>query len=879
MSDADLAEPGTLAEPYVRTGPSGPGRQGSLLWLLVLALGLVGAAIALSIMRQEAAEPFVLALLAVFSVVGVVALFAAALGLMRLGEGAAVDLRGLVVDTMGEGILVAAEDGSVLYANAAYRNLTRSSGDSVPVSVDRAFAVYPEAAELIFRLVQAAREKRRWHEEFRVGGETGEDGGTWYRISVRPFEESDRRAADGASVVWRVAEVTYERERQENIYQELQAAIDYLDHAPAGFFSSNASGRIRYMNATLASWLGYDLAQMTDGSLNLSDIVSGDAAALLSQAVPLPGEVKTEILDLDLLRRDGTHLPVRLLHKVSFGADGKPHHSRTLVLNRSPGEDLSEDLRAAQVRFARFFNSAPIAIASIDRGGKVLRTNAAFARMQDSLGLAGGEQRLSGMVSDDDRGALEEALDLAGARQADIAPCDLILAGKEDRSIRLFMAPVDGAEGEEEAAIAYLIDTTEQRRLQAQFAQGQKMQAVGQLAGGIAHDFNNVLTAIIGYGDLLLASHRPTDPAFQDIMNIKQNANRAAGLVRQLLAFSRRQTLLPEVLQLTDAMGDLSVMLGRLLGEKIELKVEHGRDLWLVKADLIQLEQVIINLAVNARDAMSGGGQLKIRTSNVTAAEVGQFDYEGLTPGEYVLIEMADTGSGMTPEVMEKVFEPFFTTKDVGKGTGLGLSTVYGIVKQTGGFIYPESEIGKGTTFRIFLPRYEAGDEAAEAARAEAKAQEGARDGTQAGPQGADGADGAAPRAQEVAKTQDLTGQGTVLLVEDEDAVRAFSSRALSSRGYTVLEAPSGVEALELIDAHDGEIDLVVSDVVMPEMDGPTLLKELRKTHPDIKIIFMSGYAEEAFKRTLEGDEDFAFLPKPFNLKQLAAKVKEILET
>jgi two-component system cell cycle sensor histidine kinase/response regulator CckA len=291
-------------------------------------------------------------------------------------------------------------------------------------------------------------------------------------------------------------------------------------------------------------------------------------------------------------------------------------------------------------------------------------------------------------------------------------------------------------------------------------------------------------------------------------------------------------------------------MLKRLLGEKVELTFEHGTDLWLVKVDQVQLEQVIINLAVNARDAMPEGGQLTIRTRNIEAREAAGMGHAGMPAAEYVMIEITDTGEGMSPEVMEKVFEPFFSTKEVGKGTGLGLSTVYGIIKQTGGFIYPESEPGQGTTFRIFLPRHVATAADEPAKKTEAKP--------------------AAPA--------DLTGEGTVLLVEDEDAVRAFAVRALAARGYTVLEASSGADALEVIEEHGGEIDLVVSDVVMPEMDGPTLLKEIRKRGIEVKVIFMSGYAEDAFKKNLDEGETFQFLQKPFTLKGLATIVKKVME-
>ncbi|WP_292667237.1 ATP-binding protein, partial [Mesorhizobium sp.] len=447
-------------------------------------------------------------------------------------------------------------------------------------------------------------------------------------------------------------------------------------------------------------------------------------------------------------------------------------------------------------------------------------------------------------------------------RQANIEPIDSVLPGNEERHIRFYVnavADTAGGEGAEESAIVYAVETTEQKALEGQMAQSQKMQAVGQLAGGIAHDFNNVLTAIIMASDLLLTNHRPSDPSFPDIMNIKQNANRAASLVRQLLAFSRKQTLRPEVLSLTDVLADLRMLLARLVGNDIKLKIDHGRDLWPVKVDIGQFEQVVVNLAVNARDAMPGGGDLTVRTRNVTLDECKSFAYRELTPADYVLVDVEDTGSGIAPDVLKKIFEPFFTTKEVGKGTGLGLSMVYGIIKQTGGFIFCDSEVGKGTVFRIFLPRH--------IAEVKKQAEPGEAPVTVAAP------------AKPADTAKDLSGSATVLLVEDEDAVRMGGVRALTSRGYTVHEASSGVEALEVFEALGGKVDIVVSDVVMPEMDGPTLLGELRKRQPGIKFVFVSGYAEDAFAKNLPADAHFGFLPKPFSLKQLATIVKDVLES
>ncbi|MEA2981483.1 MAG: two-component system, cell cycle sensor histidine kinase and response regulator CckA, partial [Alphaproteobacteria bacterium] len=365
----------------------------------------------------------------------------------------------------------------------------------------------------------------------------------------------------------------------------------------------------------------------------------------------------------------------------------------------------------------------------------------------------------------------------------------------------------------------------------------------------------------------LLNAHKPTDPSFQDIMQIKQNANRAASLVRQLLAFSRRQTLRPQVLDLGERLEDLTIMLRRLIGEKVKLEVKHGRDLWPVKADISQFEQVIVNLAVNARDAMPGGGKLNVRTANVDAAEAARMQYKGMPAADYVLVEVADTGTGIPHDIIDKIFDPFFSTKEVGKGTGLGLSTVYGIVKQTGGFIYPDSQTGKGTTFRIFLPRHvpDADDDMSDILAPPIVAE---------APSAPAAATSAAASPQPAA---DLNGQGTILLVEDEEGLRALNARGLVSRGYSVLEAGNGVEAMEVFQQHGGRVDLVVSDVVMPEMDGPSLLKELRKRNPALKIIFVSGYAEEAFAKSLPQGEQFSFLAKPFTLKQLVGAVKETM--
>jgi len=744
--------------------------------------------------------------------------------------------------------------GHVVYSNAAYLSMTGATSAQDVRPVERVFIGNPDVSEAVFRLLKAAREGKRQQEEVRIAGQDGAQG-RWLRMRVRPLGQGKREAK---YAVWSVADITRDRERQEDVFKELQHAIEYLDHAPCGFFSVNPAGDVIYVNATLANWLDHDLAEIGSGGLKLTDIVSGDGASLLTSIVAVPGEVKTEVFDIDLRMRGGKTMPVRLYHKLAFGADGMPGASRTLVISRARDEH-SDPERAAEVRFMRFFDHTPMAIATVDRGGAVVRANARFAKLAQSVSPDGAANKsIFRTVNARDRGLLIAAINQAAEGQGDIAPVEAMLDGAKERWGQFFVTSVEENERETEAGIVYLLETTERRALENQINQSQKMDMVGQLAGGIAHDFNNVLSAIMMANDFLLNAHKPTDPSFQDIMQIKQNATRAATLVRQLLAFSRRQTLRPQVLDLGDALSDLTMLLRRLIGEKVKLDLVHGRDLWPVKVDVSQFEQVIVNLAVNARDAMPDGGKLTVKTANVTSDEATQMSYKGMPAADYVRIDISDTGTGIPAEIVDKIFEPFFSTKEVGKGTGLGLSTVYGIVKQTGGFVYVDSEAGKGTTFHIFLPRH----------RAELE--------VHPEPQVTNGA--AKDAAAEPPKPKaDLTGQGTILLVEDEDGLRSLNARGLRSRGYSVIEAANGLEAMEALEEKDGAIDLVVSDVVMPEMDGPTLLREMRKRNPNLKIIFVSGYAEEAFDKSLPENEQFAFLPKPFALSALVEKVKETM--
>jgi len=501
--------------------------------------------------------------------------------------------------------------------------------------------------------------------------------------------------------------------------------------------------------------------------------------------------------------------------------------------------NASAETPPAQSGTIDLFRDAPMGVALADETGKLIQANSAFANFFGAENVDG--RLLADLAGAADRQVAADLLSrtFAGAR---LAPVELRgLQG--ERMAELFASPLAG--GERKRAVLYLVDVSEQKALETKFAQSQKMQAVGQLAGGVAHDFNNLLTVIIGNSEFLLMRHPAGDPSFKEINEIHQNALRAANLVRQLLAFSRKQTLQPRTVALGDALSELGHLLRRLVGEGVEVRLENAPDLWPVHADESQISNAIINLVVNARDAMPRGGTVTIRTANEIVREAAALGSGVMPAGDYVKIEVADTGTGISKEHLTKIFDPFFTTKPVGQGTGLGLATVYGIVKQTGGFITVDSEVGKGATFRIYLPRH----------RADAPS---------------------SPAEPEAAVPRDVTGQDTILLVEDEEAVRSFAARALRMRGYHVLEASGGEEALDIV-KKGASVDLLITDVVMPNMDGPTLVKNIRRIKPSLSVIFMSGYAEEAFRRNEQNAADLHFLPKPFGLKQLAAKVKEVL--
>jgi len=695
-------------------------------------------------------------------------------------------------------------DGSQVHASPGIRTASADSGDGVMARI--AAYIGERSEETLARLLAmrtSALDGRPVRQDFRSGA--GGSTGRWHEITVRLIPSGQ--------LVWRVRDVSARLNNLAVTETRLHTLEAHLDGLAAGVYVEDQDGLLLYANRAMAQWLGRPLEEVRSGTARLKDLADVTVLEGTRSLRPRTGE--------------GALLST---YEAEFESDG-----RTVVCGVAwPKGRGPLSLRTA------IFENAPVGIVVTDDSLMIQDSNALFRRLVNHGAPTG--HSVFDFVDTDDRHRLELI-----TREADKAPVEVKLAREKQTVASVFAAPIQ----ERNAGaghVFHFVDVSEQKRLEVQFAQGQKMQAVGQLAGGIAHDFNNLLTAMIGFCDLLLQRHRQGDQSFADAMQIKQNANRAAGLVRQLLAFSRQQTMQQRVLNVTDVLAELSNLLRRLLGEKVELEMKHDRDPGLVMGDQGQLEQVIINLAVNARDAMPDGGRLMIRTENVTTDSQLEERGEVMPPGSYVCLEVADTGMGISKEVMDHLFEPFFTTKEVGAGTGLGLSTVYGIVRQSGGYVFAHSDgEGKGASFKIYLKRYE-GSQVPDRTVSEGEA------------------------------VGDLTGGGTVLLVEDEDPVRLFSARALRSKGYQVVEARTGEAALEILGDDQEQFDLLVTDMMMPKVDGATLIREARKTRPDMPVICISGYTQESVAKEVVSLPRVYFLPKPFSLKQLAAKVKEAMQ-
>ncbi|MET3589985.1 two-component system cell cycle sensor histidine kinase/response regulator CckA [Bartonella silvatica] len=791
--------------------------------------------------------------LVALAIIGVAVLVLLGMGILRYnGAPLHENLDLSIFNSSNDAIIVSDLSGFVYYSNHTYQKVLTYKPESSCYVV---IASLPGARALSYRLKVAACHHLAAQEELRVEQSifaySAQKTPVWYNISVQPITNRGKKL-----LFWRISDISHLQESHEVLFSNLKEAINHLDQAPFGFVSVNTQGTILYANAVFAEWFSIDLANFTVGQYyfdklfdNFEENSTWNDICLQNNKYQNSGYSSPYKFSLYLNSKTDAKKILSCFMCASFVEDEAIY--RIVIIPQQISEEVEEDQLSFPNIFTEYFDASPFAIAVVEQGGRLLHMNSVFSSL---MGCVDKTINLYDVISHRDRVQLERAFQKITTNKSCTVSIETVLKNNEECHLRLHIMSIKSYYDDllQNFALISVIEITEQKTLEDKMIHSQKMQAVGQLAGGIAHDFNNVLTAILMSCDLLLNTHRSSDPAYADLINIKNNANRAAALVQQLLAFSRKQTLRPEQVDFTDFLSDIRNLLLPLLGNKIQLKIIYGRDLWNVEIDQASFQRVIMNLVINARDAMPDGGIITIATNNITKQQSAEFDHVGFGIGEYVQLTISDTGTGISPAIQEKMFEPFFTTKEVGKGTGLGLSMVYGIIKQTGGYIYCDSKEMEGTTFHIFLPRYIPHNNRESLLQIET--------------------------TEEKEKNTDLTGSATVLLVEDEDAVRMGGVRALQMRGYTVLEAASGVEALAILEENKGDINIIVSDVVMPEMDGPTLLKEVRKNYPDIKFIFVSGYAKDAFAKNLPQDAVFGFLSKPFTLKQLALTVKETLE-
>jgi two-component system cell cycle sensor histidine kinase/response regulator CckA len=739
-----------------------------------------------------------------------------------------------ILDTASEGICAISGAGHVTYVNRRAVEMLGYTGTEEFLGRRIIEFLFADDRAVVDELL------RSWHKgvqsqlDFRLRCRNGSE--LWVLASTSPILDQDGRFA-GALAMF--TDVTARRQAEKALRESEARYRRIVETANEGIWVTGDRLRTEYVNQVMAGMLGYPIADVAARPLP-DFLFEDDREAVLRDLEERRREVR-EPIELRFRRKGGAELWVRASTSPVAGGPGEPAGLLAMCT------DITARRRAdaERARLSSAVEQAAEAIMMTRRDGTIVYVNPAW-------------QRLTGYSTGEVLGRTPRMLKAPGQDSRVYKELwETILDGRvwrgevtnRHKSGDLFtweetITPVRDAAGRITEFIAFGQDISGRRDLEARLRQSQKMEAIGRLAGGIAHDFNNLLTVITGYSERLLAGFGEDDPLRKGAEAIKRSADRAAALTQQLLAFSRRQILSPKVLDLNSVVGNMNKLLQRLIGEDIQLVTQPADDLGRVKADPNQIEQVIMNLAVNSRDAMPQGGTLTIQTANVTLDRPLATQHVGLEAGRYVMLTVGDTGSGMGPEVQAHLFEPFFTTKPQGKGTGLGLSTIYGIIKQSGGHIWVESEAGRGTTFRIYLPRIDEPADAAAAAETRA-----------------------APRGSE-----------TVLLVEDEDAVRQLLRDVLRRYGYTVLEAANGPEAIDLCRTHPGPIHLVVTDMVMPQMSGWEVADAVSALRPKTKLVYMSGYIEHVVVEERVLDTGIAFLGKPFTPEALGRKVREVLD-
>lgn len=846
-------EPGANAESAFR-----PGRKVDFLQLgFWLCLLLSIAAASVSLVRPHASGATGSILLITMASGGLVFLLWTVRGAGRFiglfpERGAAASIANAAaprfpwIDALEEAVLVTDLGGAPVAANAAYNELSALAlitgpSESGPVTVDRLFGASPGLAAPVYRLSKSAKAATRRRELLPPVALGPEQVPAQFEVSVSPLPRG--------RVLWRIRRIVGQI--------EATGAADlkslYVEDAPMGFCAVRPDGTITYANGFLREMLGLP---ETAKNIRLDDMMRPEFVKLLGRDRKTGAPGRT---DIQLRARDGVELPVQAI--TTWSGRGAEASGRIVFLPspqllNGDGDRFSLQGASRPLRGDGdpMFDDAPFGAVRLDGdrvdGAIILDANRALMELTGGRATPG--SRFADLFISEDGGAGGAAAALV---QAVDKPVALKLAGAESEEKTKHANVFVTLNSAGRPSVAYVVDISEHRQLEQRLAHGEKMRAIGNIAGRIAHEINNMLQVTMGNYEELMNRHPVGDPSYDELKAIHEATVRSRDLVRGLLAYAREQTFKREVFNTTDFLTEFTILLRGVIDESITLQVNHGRDVPWIRADKSQLETAIINLVTNARDAMlshKGGGKLTIRTSRSTGREAQAKGFKYVEDGDYLLIEVEDTGGGIPKELQERIFQPFFTTKEKGNGTGLGLATVFGIIKQSGGYIEPVSSPGKGTNFHVYLPALAASEI----------------------PQATD----LVAATQEAPRPVDLSGRGRILVIEDESGVRKLAVSVLRSRGYEVEEAEDGEEALDIINAKPGGFDLVISDVVMPGMNGPTLIKQARDKLGHARVIFISGYAEQELAKQLD-DRAVSFLPKPFSVRQLSELVKREIGT
>jgi two-component system, cell cycle sensor histidine kinase and response regulator CckA len=757
-----------------------------------------------------------------------------------------------ILASIQEGLIIKDREFRIIRVNPVVEKWFSFAG---PLVGRRCFEAFHGASEPCERCptVKTLKEGSPSHAQVAKMGPGGEPAGWLDRYASSLV---DRATGEVKGVIEFVRDITAELEAENALRESEQKSRLLVKNIPAVVFKGYSDWSLDFVDDKIEELTGYSKEEFNAKRMKWRDLIlPEDLDGVKKTFLQALKTTKSYIREYRIRHKSGQIVWIQALGQIFLDEQGQIESVGGVFFDISDRKQAEADLQESEKRYRLLAENVTDVIWIMDLDLKLTYISPAVKlltgyRVEEYLPLTL-EQLMTPASQEVARNALAEELALENGDSPDSARpiiVELELCRQDGSTVWVEAKTtfLRDTEGRPVGLLGVTRDITVRRKLEDQLRQAQKMEVVGRLAGGVAHDFNNLLTAILGYSELLLDFLAEHDPLRQDVAEIKKAGERGALLTRQLLAFSRRQILQPKLLDLNLVLENMGNILKRVIGEDIELSLQAGRNLGRVMADPGQIEQVVMNLAVNARDAMPQGGKLTLETANITLDAAYVRLHAKVQPGAYVMLAVTDNGCGMSAETRRCIFEPFFTTKEVGKGTGLGLSTVYGIITQSGGYIWVYSEPGRGATFKIYLPQDEA--------------------------------------AQDAAMPGQLTidshrGQETVLLVEDEDVVRQIAQRILQRSGYTVLAARNGQEALKVCAQHPDLIHLLLTDLVMPNMNGMELAKQAAVLRPSLKVLFMSGYAENAVVNHIAGDQGAVYIQKPFEAQILTRRIRQLLDS